>query len=91
MTPMPRYYAKRESPVVYSNILEAVKQIMIHKHSLRTVGGAYDIPKTNLSRYVNYLKEQNVDVGKVTDDELLEHIKYSSTPGQKPVSCYILT
>ena len=49
---MPRYYAKHESSIDFSVVLEAIKQIKIHKNSIRSVAEAKNMSHATLARYV---------------------------------------
>ena len=50
--PMPRYYAKHEPSIDFSVDLETIKQIQIHKNSIRSVAESKNMSHATLARYV---------------------------------------
>ena len=52
ISPMQRYYAKHESSIDFSVVLEAVKQIKIHKKSIRSVSEFNYMSHATLALYM---------------------------------------
>jgi len=46
---MPRYYAKQESFINFAKVLEAIKEVKIHKMSIRQITAAHKIPSKQFS------------------------------------------
>lgn len=85
MPPMGRYYAKK-STVDYKNILEAIKQVIIHGLSARSVAEQYEMSNATLSRYIRKLNEANLDVSTASVALLLDFLQGISKSGAKAVS-----
>lgn len=83
---MGRYYGKTEPSVDLANVVDAAKKIKVDKKSMRSVAEANEIPKSNLSRYIQKIDEAKFDVVAAKNDELIEFLKKCVKHGAKPVS-----
>ena len=87
---MPRYYAKKEKSVNVASILEAIKQIKIYNASIRKAATTYNIPKSNLARYVARFDKAKIDVATADVDVMKSLLMECLTSGPKTVSCVYL-
>lgn len=58
---MPRYYAKKDKLSDYDNILKAIKQVKIHKTSIRQAAKAHNIPKSTLAWHIANFDKAKID------------------------------
>lgn len=83
---MPRHYAKKEKSVNVGPILEGIKQIKIHNASIRAAATSFNIPKSNLARYVANFDKAGIDVATADDDVMKSFLMECLTSGPKTVS-----
>lgn len=84
---MPRNYVKKKLALPTSSeaILDAIRAVKIEKKATNSVAKMYNIPKSNLYRYIEKLNENFPDDITPTDEQLIEFVNSFSSTGMKTV------
>lgn len=75
MAPVTRSNKKQKPVKSITTLVKAVKQVKVHKQSIRSVSKAHNIPLKSLSRYVARVSEKTPDITAVDDNTLQEALK----------------
>lgn len=78
--------AKKSKTHNFDALLSAVEEIKIDKKSIRSVAAAYNIPKSNLARYIGKIDAIGLDISKLDDDEILHNLLNVTHHGAATVS-----
>jgi len=87
--PRHKYQSETSKPAVDINaIVTAIKEVIIEKKSLRSVGQAYKIDKSKLSRYISKLTQAIINPSTVSNEQFVNIVSLlSGQIGGKTV-CY---
>lgn len=72
---MPNKKTKFTPSTESKNVLRAIKVVKIDIQSIRSTAEQFDIPKTNLFRYIQKIDAKFPDFAAVSDTELLDFIQ----------------
>lgn len=88
--PRHKYNSKTSKPADINAIVGAIKEVTIEKKSLRSVGQAYKIDKSKLSRYISKLT-QALDPSTASNEQLVNFVSsLSGQTGEKTVCCFLI-
>lgn len=73
-----------------ADLVAAIKRVLVDKESQRQVAKDFNIPRTNLQRYLDKVKRSIPDVTVATNDDLLQCLNISTTRGS-PSVCLVKT
>lgn len=77
--------ARRDEIISPSVLLAAIKRVLVNKESQRKVAKDFNIPRTNLQRYLDHVKHTILDVAAASDDDFLDALQTSTTMGPHSV------
>ncbi|XP_055308969.1 uncharacterized protein LOC129572878 [Sitodiplosis mosellana] len=75
--------SKKAENIDLDALLEAIKEVKINGKSIRSVASQYNIPKSNLSRYISNLTANNVDFATADANDIKNMIAPMVTYGPK--------
>lgn len=68
--------SKKAEKIDLDALLEAIKELKINGKSIRSVASQYNIPKSNLSRYISNLTANNVDFATADANDIKDMAKH---------------